>query len=288
MKNAFLILAHNEFEVLRRLVEALDDSRNDIYIHFDRKVDTIPDLNTEYAGLTILKHRVSVNWGAPSMLEAEYALFETAVARGSYQYYHLLSGVDLPIKSQDYIHGFLDRNDGKEFIGYTLLELTPSYVRKMQRWHLFPEDYKSRNMVKRILRAGFLRLQEFLGIYRNRDVDFKKGSQWVSITEGMAKFFLSHKDWSRRVFRNTFCSDELVMQTLCWMSPYRDNLYNTEDDATGCLRAIGWRITESGSQLIDWSEDDFDHLAYSSALFARKFNSSDPVFLDRVKTLYDR
>ena len=146
MKNAFLILAHNEFEVLRRLVEALDDSRNDIYIHFDRKVDTIPDLNTEYAGLTILKHRVSVNWGAPSMLEAEYALFETAVARGSYQYYHLLSGVDLPIKSQDYIHGFLDRNDGKEFIGYTLLELTPSYVRKMQRWHLFPEDYKSRNI----------------------------------------------------------------------------------------------------------------------------------------------
>ncbi len=244
MKNAFLILAHNEFEVLRRLIAALDDPRNDIFIHFDRKVETLPDLHTEKAGLTVLGKRVSVNWGAPSMLEAEFALFEAAVERGPYQYYHLLSGVDLPIKSQDYIHDFLDRNNGKEFIGYTLLELTPSYVRKMQRWHLFPEEFKSRNLFKKVLRSGFLRLQEVLGIYRNRDIDFKKGSQWVSITDGMARYFLEHKDWARRVFRNTFCPDELVMQTLCWMSPYRQNIYNTEDDGAGCIRAIGWRISE--------------------------------------------
>lgn len=36
--HAYLIIAHNEFEVLQKLVGALDDPRNDIYIHFDKKV----------------------------------------------------------------------------------------------------------------------------------------------------------------------------------------------------------------------------------------------------------
>lgn len=29
--HAYLIIAHNEFEVLQKLIEALDDPRNDIY-----------------------------------------------------------------------------------------------------------------------------------------------------------------------------------------------------------------------------------------------------------------
>lgn len=41
MKHAYLIMAHHEFEVLGKLVQALDDERNDIYIHFDKKVKTI-------------------------------------------------------------------------------------------------------------------------------------------------------------------------------------------------------------------------------------------------------
>lgn len=37
MKHAYLIIAHNELEVLKRLISALDDERNDIYIHIDQK-----------------------------------------------------------------------------------------------------------------------------------------------------------------------------------------------------------------------------------------------------------
>ena len=125
MKNAFLILAHTEFEVLKMLVACLDDPRNDIFIHFDKKVTKSPKIRTKHAGLTILENRIDVRWGAPSMIEAEYNLFEAAIARGPYQYYHLLSGVDLPLKSQDYIHDYLDRHDGEEFIGYTWTEMPP-------------------------------------------------------------------------------------------------------------------------------------------------------------------
>mgnify|MGYP001737990037 CR=1 FL=1 len=72
MKHAYLILAHNEPELLSLLVERLDDVRNDIYIHFDRKLSILPDIKTQHAGLYILKDRVDVRWADVSMLEAEY------------------------------------------------------------------------------------------------------------------------------------------------------------------------------------------------------------------------
>lgn len=46
-KHTYLIMAHNEFEVLKELLLGLDDDRNHIYIHFDKKVKEIPDLKLE-------------------------------------------------------------------------------------------------------------------------------------------------------------------------------------------------------------------------------------------------
>lgn len=284
MKHAFLILAHNEFELLRLLVSCLDDKRNDIYVHIDAKVKTIPALSTEKAGLTVLDQRVDVRWGAPSMIRAELQLFETAVAKGPYQYYHLLSGVDLPIKSQNYIHDYFNKHEGEEFIGYTWTEMPDEFRRRVQCWHLFPERFKSKNLCIKALRASFLRLQEVLGLYRNKDVDFKKGSQWISITEGMVRYILEHRSWIRKTFRNTFCCDELVVQTLCWMSPYRERIHSLASDGEGCMRMIGWRedpYTHTW-ELKDWSADDWDSLKSSNALFARKFNSSDMDFIFQV------
>ena len=290
MKHAYLILAHNEFGLLQTLLDCLDDVRNDIYVHIDKKVRTMPALNTRRAGLQVLEERIDIRWGGFSMVEAEYALFEAAAARGPYQYYHLLSGVDLPIKSQDFIHDFFDQNDGKEFIGYTLTEMTPELVRRTQYWHLFPEHFSRKRNSLSLIRAACIRIQEILGIRRNRRIDFKKGSQWVSITETMTQYFLSHKTWVYQVFRGTFVPDECVMQTLCWMSPLRENLYNTQSDSLGCMRAIGWKeVSKTKSwQLVDWTEADFGALAQSPALFARKFNSRDRAFIEKVVSLSDQ
>ncbi len=281
MKSAFLILAHTEFEVLKLLVSCLDDPRNDIYVHFDKKVKILPELHTERAGLTVLDRRIDVRWGAPSMIEAEFVLFDTALARGPYQYYHLLSGVDLPLKSQDRIHAFFEEHAGQEFIGYTLTEMTPETVRRMQRWHLFPRHFGRRRDIYSAFRSACLRCQELLGIKRNRGIVFTKGSQWVSLTEAMVQYILGQEDQVRKTFTHTFVPDECVMQTLCWNSPYRDRLYSTASDGEGCMRLIGWR----GSELVDWSAADYDELAASPALFARKFNSADPAFIQKIVDL---
>ncbi|MCQ2181885.1 MAG: beta-1,6-N-acetylglucosaminyltransferase [Bacteroidales bacterium] len=269
MKHAYLIMAHTDFDMLQRLVSEIDDSRNDVYIHFDRKVPSVPSITAERSSLFVLQDRVDVRWGDSSVVDAEYALFESAFANGPYSYYHLLSGADLPLKSQDYIHKFFEDNAGRQFIGYTLTTITPEVVRKVMRWHLFPRSFRDAPLAKRFLRAAFIRFQEFFGIFRNRDIDFKKGSQWVSVTGEMVELFIANKSWARKTFTHTFCSDEMVMQTLCWNSPLRESIYNTEDDGIGCMRAISW---ENGA-MKTWSGDDLERLRKTKYLFARKFVS---------------
>ena len=281
MKHAYLILAHHEFGLLQTLIDCLDDARNDIYVHIDKKVKNLPELHADKSTLVILDHRVDIRWADYSMVEAEYALFKEAQRHGPYAYYHLLSGVDLPLKSQNYIHRFFEENQGKEFVGYTLTEMTPEISRRMQRWHIFPKHFSRKRNLYSAFRSAFLRCQELLGIKRNRETVFTKGSQWVSITEEMVKYFLSQEAWAQKVFTHTFVPDECVMQTLCWDSPFREKLFSITSDGEGCMRCIGWR----DDQLIDWCSADYDSLSTSTALFARKFNNLDISFIQRIVNL---
>ena len=280
-KHAYLIMAHGDFALLQCLARALDDPRNDLFIHIDAKVSNLPEVRTEKAGAYMLKDRIDVRWGDVSQIETELLLFKTAITNGPYTYYHLLSGVDLPLKNQDYIHCFFETHAGKEFIGFAETVLTPEIIRKVQRWHLFPRHFRDGGLFIRLLRSAFLRLQEVAGIRRNRDIAFCKGANWVSVTEDFAQYFLSREAWVRKVFSHTFCADEMVLQTLCWNSSFRQRLYDTSDEWRGNLRLIGWK----NGRLQDWQAADYDLIADSDALFARKFNASDMGFIERVLTL---
>ena len=275
MKHAYLIIAHNEFKVLECLIRALDDVRNDIYIHFDRKLKKFPVFRTQHAGLTIVMERVDVHWGDLSVVEAEYALFEAAYeeGEGGYDYYHLLSGVDMPLKSQDYIHDFFDHRQGKEFIGYHQWNIDAYLSRTMQRYHLFPKHFRAekgwKDLGRKFLRAAYLRLQIVLGIKRNRNIAFKKGTQWISITSDLVAYLLERKKQVLEIWHHTYCCDEVFVQTICRDSPFWDRIYDPYDEGRGCMRMINWK----DNQLKVWEEKDFDALMQSDALFARKFSS---------------
>lgn len=279
MKHAYLILAHNEFGLLQKLVTALDDDRNDIYVHIDRKVKEIPSLHVRHACLTMLEDRVDVRWGDLTVVEAEYKLFERATANGQYRYYHLLSGADLPLRSQDDIHKFFSLYKGKEFIGFSNYDCAEEVRRKVCRWHLFPDDFRNRSSIKRVLRAGFIKLQEVLGISRNRKEVFRKGTQWVSVTDRFARHLVAAKPYVMRTFTHTFCPDEIYKQTICWASPaFRQNIFDMYDEGHGCMRAIGWK----DNVIKEWTMEDYDSLMSGGMLFARKFSSGQPDIIDRI------
>ena len=99
---AYLILAHKNMIQLRLLLELLDDPRNDLYILIDKKVRTPPIEHLRLA-VTVLRvtfvKSITVTWGAFSQIWVKLLLLDAAT-KHYYDYYHLLSGSDLPIQSR--------------------------------------------------------------------------------------------------------------------------------------------------------------------------------------------
>lgn len=282
MKHAYLIIAHHEFEILIRLIEALDDPRNDIYIHFDKKLAELPLVKAHYSKLYILENRIDVRWGDVSQIESEMILFEQAVKQGPYDYYHILSGVDIPLKSQNFIHDFFTQNKGKEFIGFNQEDNYKSISRKVQRYHIYPKHFRSgrgiRDISIRALRYSFLRIQFLFFPRRNKQTLFRKGLNWVSVTQEFVLFLLEKKAEIAKNYQYTFCADEIFLQTACWNSSFRENLFDSDNEGRGCMRLIGWKNNE----LVDWEDMDFERLMNSDALFARKFNTKHVGVVDRI------
>lgn len=63
-KHAYLIMDHNDWSLLCKLLSCLDDKRNDLFIHIDKKVDFKPEdiYSPKQAKCTYIKRR-SVAWG---------------------------------------------------------------------------------------------------------------------------------------------------------------------------------------------------------------------------------
>ena len=286
MKHAYLILAHNEPELLSLLIGRLDDARNDIYIHFDRKLTVLPEVKTQHAGLYILKDRVDVRWADVSMIEAEYKLFHAVVDSGcQYSHHHLISGVDLPLKNQAYIHSFFAQHQGKEFVGLHQRPMNRHADRALHYWHPFTRSFRGSGCVfaiKRILRYLVIQTQVLLGIRRNTTIPFHKGGQWVSITRELIDYLLEQEDRAFTIFSRTFGADEYFVPTLIWDTPFMERLFDTTDESRGAMRYIGWR---ADGQLIDFTSQDLPALQQTEYLFARKFNSRDKAFLQEILAL---
>lgn len=282
MRHAYLILAHGDFELLQCLVTCLDDERNDIYLHIDLKVKELPRLTVHHSALYMLDERIDVRWGSVRMLEAEFALWRTAVANGPYDYYHLLSGVDLPLKSPDEIDAFFEAHKGQEFIGYAQYDYSREVERKILRYHLFSDHFKGSGLLyimRKLARSLYLRFQELVGRRRHKGVNFKKGTQWVSITHDLVLYLLSKEEESLKMYQGTFCCDEVMVQTWAWNEPrFRVAIFDEYNEGRGCMRFVNWR----DNKLPDFTLEDLPSLQSSSALWARKFNSGEHELVDAI------
>lgn len=274
-KHAYLILAHKNPEQVKTLLHLLDDPRNDIYIHVDKKAGFGYDIlegTCKNSGLHFIEPRIQVHWGGISIINVEMALLEEAV-KAEHSYYHLLSGMDLPLKSQDTIHQFFTDNDGKEFLNIWAME--DHTKRRVQYYTPFPEggSFFLTNHWNHVVK-GILKV---MGIKMNKDIEFKIGSQWFSITDSLAKYIVSQKEWVHKVFKHSYMCDEIFIPTLVWRSPYRNNLY--------CQRPTeGHEIDLSNMRFIDWSRgasrrhpwtftiDDYELLMSVPHFWARKFD----------------
>lgn len=293
-KHAYLVITHQYTPILETLIKMIDEERNDIYVHIDKKVktsfeDRISSL-VKHSELYFVK-RHKVYWGHVSQVKAECELFQTAYNHGGYSRYHLVSGADLPVRSQDFIHEFFDAHQDEEFISFTNNELLDRVIYK---W-LFTRHLRglcsSRtwmgrkiNRLQQMLTLSFLNLQKNLGLKNHAFDCYKKGSNWVSLTDRSVGVLLQSKKKALRAFRFANCPDEHYKQTILfdynkthsktngntirfYQYPKREEILHTHPNE--CLLDSARYIPWSKGRL-NLTIKDYDEIVNSDAMFCRK------------------
>jgi hypothetical protein len=205
--HAFLIIAHNKFQQLKKLIETLDSPDHDIYIHIDKKAGDIDIASliesVKHSRITFIE-RMSVIWGDYTQIECEMHLIKAAVQNRKYQYIHLLSGVDMPIKSQKYMHEFFDKHNGKQFLHFESYNMAESECEKVRYWFPFQKyiGRKGKNeSVLYYIQRFLIKCQKLMRINRhhNESIKFYKGANWFSITSEFAEYVLSKEEFIKRL-----------------------------------------------------------------------------------------
>lgn len=88
------------------------------------------------------------------------------------------------------------------------------------------------------------------------------------------------KNFDFEKFKKTNCADEVFLQTICYNSPYYNNLYlKKDDDYKQIMRFIDWNRGKPYTFKIE----DLTELTNSEMLFARKFSSKvDKEIIDKI------
>lgn len=272
-KHAYLIEAHCNKEQLKILLDCLDYEKNDIYIHIDLRSKELKNFGKEIhlkkSKLFFVKSE-KVRWGGFSQIQAELNLLEKAYSKNEYCRYHLISGVDMPLKSQNYIHDYFDKDD-TEYVQFDYKDDVKEINKRVSKYHFLRDYIERNNKIGNLVEKISLKIQDILKINRCKKikVELKKGSNWFSITDKAAKYILENKKWIKDNFKYTKCCDEIFLQTLIYNSPFKDKLYYDEiEKRNTCLRFVDWK---RGNPYI-FKLEDFDELIKSHYIFARKFD----------------
>ena len=293
MRHAFLIIAHNNWWQLKQLIQLLDAENHDIYIHIDKKSISFSEkgfLNLTFKSKVYFFQEYEVFWGGFPQVQVELFLFEKAYQQ-KYDYYHLISGADLPLKSNWKIDAFFEKNQGKEFILYDneKLQNDPEISRRTRYYH-YLQNYRRRyskkwkNEIFTFCERVSLAMQIVLHVNRVKDLDWvvKYGSNWVSITDDLVAELLKQKDKIRKVFSCTNCADELFVQTVAYNCGFKDKIYYPEDGMTENVRFIDWARGKNGNPYT-FRNQDYQSLQTNKNLFARKFSESiDKEIIQRI------
>lgn len=289
MRHAFLIITHSEPSILDILLKKISRHDADTYIHCDKKASAsirkeIKRITTKWGGRYI-ENNMKVYWGDISMVQCELMLFKKAY-QGNYDYYHLLSGSDLPIKPISEFLTFIESNRGKEFYSITDdLKIDKRSIENTDVYYFFRKYGRGSSIFSRLLRfieRKIIRIQALLRISRCSEDDFKmyKGHQWCSLSNEAVKLIIENEDWINRRFRFTSCPDEIYKQTILMRKGHdNDRFTGKVKGQSSCLRQIDWERGRPYTYTIN----DKEELIRSNNYFARKFSTNvDRAIIDWI------
>ncbi len=271
-KHAILIQCHNKPEIVNLMIETLPSEYFDFYIHVDKKSDIFDKIMRK--DNVYFSKRVDVRWGRVSQIEATLALFEEI--KGDYQYVHLISGLDFPVKSpMDFIE-FFKKNQGKQYIQSNPLPEKSTWswggMDRVCVYHPQMIINRPTNKFWKFIRVCWREFVMRTKIFKRKNYPVPKfygGSSWFSLTgdcvQWIKEYLNQHPEYLH-FFKNTVCGDEVFFSTIVRYSPFADFVANDP------LRFMKWaNSTNGGPAIIDTK--DFLAIKDSNNVFGRKFIS---------------
>lgn len=284
MKHAIMIMAHANFSQLRMLVLLLDYPNFDIYIHVNSKSidwnDNLLSGCVSRAGLYFVP-RVAISYCNYTQIEAIKSLLNEAVKK-KHDYYHIISGADMPLMKHNEFNAFFSHNRGKEFVGFS--QKTNIYLAQ-HYWFFSDKIRTSSSLISKLyikLNQLLQKIQSSFGInvLKNYSGDPRKGYDWWSISHGAALYVLEQETEFKRHFQYAYCPSEWLMQTILYNSDFRYSLYDIHNECRGSMRHIDW----NRGQPYVWKNTDFEELVSSQRAFGRKFDSNiDNEIIEKIK-----
>jgi hypothetical protein len=269
---AYIILAHRDPSNIARLATRLTESGATVAIHYDLKAPAsdfqeIGSALKPLADKVVLVERITVGWGEWSIVQATLNALRALAATGrTFDYVHLMSGMDYPIKPLRAFEAFLERRAGTEFIQTTNirekswikggLEHERYQFRHIHNWQTqrkeFDRHWKSQQRKGR--KRNFLPgLAPYLG------------SQWWTLTWSTC---LGALRWSEapgvtEFFQTVWIPDEMFFQTFVGN--------NIKPSKISVATLTFYQFTDKGIPAVFYN-DHLHYLSLHEEYFARKLS----------------
>ena len=169
--------------------------------------------------------------------------------------------------------------EGTEFIAYANAPQSEIDYR-IQHYFLFSEEFRTASIIKKAIRKLYLKYQD-LTHKRRTEVAVRKGSQWCSVTHSFVEYLIEKELFVKETFSNTFCPDEMFIQTVCANSPFMKNVKKASTEFEGNMRFIKW----VNGELLPIDNTDFPKIKISDRWFARKFSSAEKGLIEQIAQL---
>lgn len=281
----YFILAHKKPEQLSALISLLQDGKSFFFIHVDKSVALhLFEAITQMEHCYFIKQRERSTWGGYGLVQATLngmkEIQEYMKNNQQNVNYHciLLSGEDLPLKSNKTIHNFLESKPEKSFIHHWKLPYEKWWNGGLFRFEsLYVFDYHKRPKAHYWLNKIIRKLQLHFLFPINRikkkypDVALYGGSQWMILSEKLIEFLVETSNRSpkfSKLFKYVLAPDELYFPTLIHHFQ-KGQPFVIENTPTHLILFEGNKPNPKYLSVIDLKDNSKETM-----LFARKFDNA--------------
>lgn len=268
-KHAFLIGVFQNPDYLRHLIDSLDSSRSNIYVHVNKyNEDEFVALKNEMSNRPNVHFysEIKVKYSGESFLESSQFLLKEAYKNEENSFFHFMTGQDILIKPLSELFDFLDKNPDLNYVDCR--PYTSAWGDRRIYKHHLTELFKGGSKVGHFICRAVYGAEVILGINRQK-WDFPSlhvGVICWSLSKDGAKTFVDYfgneKNWKK--LRYTFGVEEVIIPTLAYHS-FGSNLVPKTLFYSDFSRG---EDTHPGVLV----QSDYNHLVESEYFFARKIH----------------